>query len=195
MSNSYKVNRCDSIKAKNMKKVLKIIGITLSVVVITGVILSLVAPKKISVTNTQFVKASKQAVFDQLRFMKNFPNWSPFIKQDPEQQFSISGTDGTVGATYSWVGVKEKSKGAQKIVSISGLDKIVIACTITEPFQSNPTFAYTLTEKNEGVEIVQQFDTDMPIPANVIGMLMGLKTEITNTNKQGLALLKKAVEK
>ncbi len=178
-----------------MKKIVKIIGITLSVIVVTGVILSLVAPKKISVTNTQFVKASKQAVFDQLRFMKNFPNWSPFIKQDPEQQYTISGTDGAVGASYSWVGVKEKSKGTQKIVSISGLDKIVIGCSITEPFQSNPTFVYTLTEKNEGVELVQQFDTDMPIPTNVIGLLMGLKAEITATNKQGLALLKKAVEK
>lgn len=174
--------------------VVKIIGIALGVITIAGVILTLVAPKRISVTNTQFIKASKQQVFDQLRFMKNFPNWSPFKVQDPEQKYTISGNDGQVGATFSWEGVKEKSKGLQKIVELKGNDYLKINCDITVPFQSNPTFAYQLREVNGGVELTQYFDTEMPVPANVFGMLMGLKTEIANINKQGLNLLKKVSE-
>jgi hypothetical protein len=178
-----------------MTKVIFIIIATLGVVVIAGVILSLVAPKKISVRSTQFIQASRQQVFDQLRFMKNFPAWSPFRQQDPEQQFEISGPDGEVGATFSWVGVKEQSRGSQQVVALNGTESLKIQCNITEPFQSNPTFSYTLNEKDGGVELVQLFETEMPVPTNIIGLLMGLKDNIAATNQQGLALLREVTEK
>ncbi|MFM9838453.1 MAG: hypothetical protein ACKVOQ_09335 [Cyclobacteriaceae bacterium] len=177
-----------------MTKTLIVIGIVLGALLIAGVILSLVAPKRISVSNTTFINASKQHVFDQLRYMKNFPKWSPFLVQDPEQKYSVSGTDGEVGATYSWEGVKEKSKGSQRVAKLKSNDQVVIECNITVPFQSNPTFSYELIEKNGGVEIVQQFDTEMPVPSNIFGLLLGLKEKISVTNKQGLDLLKKVSE-
>jgi hypothetical protein len=177
-----------------MTKTAIIIGIALGAVLITGVILSLVAPKRISISSKQFVKCSKQTVYDQLRYMKNFPNWSPFKVQDPEQKFTVTGHDGQVGATFSWEGVKEKSKGSQKVVALKENEKVDIQCNITQPFQANPYFSYTITEKNGGVEVTQQFDVDMPVPANVFGLLFGLKSKMTTTNELGLELLKKVAE-
>jgi hypothetical protein len=178
-----------------MTKTFVIIGIALGVLLLAGVILSLIAPKKISVRSTQFIKASKLQVYDQIRFMKNFPNWSPFKVQDPEQKFVISGEDGAVGATFSWEGVKEKSKGSQKVVALRSGENVRIECQITMPFQSNPSFEYNLIEKDGGVEVIQQFDTEMPVPTNVIGLLLGLKSKIAQTNQQGLTLLKEVSEK
>lgn len=177
-----------------MTKTVIIIGIALGAVLITGVILALVAPKRISITSKQFFNASKQTVYDQLRFMNNFPNWSPFKVQDPEQKFTVTGQDGELGATFSWEGVKEKSKGSQKVVALKENEKVDIQCNITEPFQANPFFSYTLTEKKGGVEVTQQFDVDMPIPTNIFGMLLGLKSKMATTNEQGLSLLKKVAE-
>lgn len=177
-----------------MTKTLIVIGIVLGALLIAGVILSLVAPKRISVTNKQFIHASKQQVFDQLRFMKNFPKWSPFLVQDPEQKYTVSGQDGEVGATYSWEGVKEKSKGSQRVAKLKSTDEVLIECNITVPFQSNPTFSYSLVERDGGVEVVQHFDTEMPVPSNIFGLLLNLKEKISATNKQGLELLKKVSE-
>jgi hypothetical protein len=178
-----------------MTKAMIFIGVALGAVLITGVILSLVAPKKISVRSRHFIRASKQQVFDQLRFMKNYPDWSPFLVQDPEQKFVISGTDGEIGATYSWEGVKEKSKGSQSVIAMDGNDGFKIQCQITEPFQAQPSFTYSLTEKNGGIEIIQDFESEMPVPANIFGLLLGLKNKIAATNHQGLNLLKQAAEK
>ena len=177
-----------------MTKTVIIIGIALGAVLITGVILSLVAPKRISITSKQFIKAPKELVFDQLRFMKKYPDWSPFRHQDPEQKFTVTGSDGEVGATFNWEGVKEKSKGSQKIVALKTNERVNIQCNITEPFQAKPLFAYTLHEKEGGVEVVQQFDVDMPVPANIFGLLFGLKSKMASTNEQGLAILKKITE-
>lgn len=177
-----------------MTKVVIILGVALGAVVLTVVILGLVAPKRISVKSTQFIRASKQQVFDQIRFMKNFPKWSPFRQQDPDQKYVISGIDGQIGATFSWEGVKERSKGSQKIIALSGNSIIKIQCNITEPFQSAPTFDYAIIEKEGGVEVVQDFDTAMPFPANVFGLLFGLKAKMAETNQQGLELLKQVSE-
>ena len=177
-----------------MTKTLIVIGIVLGALLIAGVILSLVAPKRISVSNTTFINASKQHVFDQLRYMKNFPKWSPFLVQDPEQKYTVSGQDGEVGATFSWEGVKEKSKGLQRVAKLKSIDEVVIECNITVPFQSNPTFSYSLVEKDGGVEVVQHFDAEMPAPSNIFGLLLNLKEKISATNKQGLELLRQACE-
>jgi hypothetical protein len=56
-----------------MTKTVINIGIAPGAVLIIGVILSLVAPKRISITSEQFVKQSKQMVYDQLCYMKIFP--------------------------------------------------------------------------------------------------------------------------
>lgn len=178
-----------------MTKVFVLIGLALGALLIAGVILSLVAPKRISVTNKKFIRASKQEVFDQLRFMKNFPNWSPFLRQDPEQRYTVSGPDGEVGATYSWQGVGEKSEGSQRVARLSAPNEVVIACAITVPFRSNPTFRYELVSQDGGVEVVQHFDTEMPVPANIFGLLLGLENKISITNQHGLELLKQVSEK
>jgi hypothetical protein len=177
-----------------MKKVLNIVGITLISLLTAGVVLSLVAPKKISVTSTQFVRSSTSEVYNQIRFMKNFPNWSPYRVQDPHQKYTISGNDGNIGATFSWEGVSEQSKGYQKIVSLSENKKVSIRCKITEPFESSPSFDYDLVEKDGGVEVVQNFEVEMPAPVNAISLLLGLRGEITALNQQGLSLLKKTCE-
>lgn len=178
-----------------MTKTIIITSLALGAVVVAGVILSLVAPKRISIVSRQFIHASKTQVFDQLRFMKNFPEWSPFLEQDPAQRFSVSGPDGNIGATFSWEGVKEKSKGWQKVVAMHENESVSIQCHITEPFQSQPRFEYALQEKNGGIEVVQKFDIEMPFPGNVIGLMLGLKEKIGVTNQRGLVLLKEATEK
>lgn len=177
-----------------MTKSIIIIGIVLGALLITGVILSLVAPKRISITSKQFIKASKEEVYDQIRFLNNYPKWSPFIVQDPEQRHSVSGVDGEVGATFSWEGVKEKSKGFQRIVSLKSNEQVDISCTITEPFQAQPSFSYMVKEKENGVEVALVFDVELPVPANIFGMLFGLKHEMAKTNQNGLDLLKKVSE-
>lgn len=177
-----------------MMKTITIISSVLGMLLITGVILALVSPKRISIKNTQFIRANKVEVFNQLSLMKNYPSWSPFKAQDPEQRFSISGNDGQIGATFNWEGVKEKSKGSQTIVALKQNESLKIKCNIVIPFEAKPEFSYKLIEKDGGVEVLQEFDSEMPIPVNIFGLLFGLKNKINLNNKKGLELLKQVTE-
>jgi hypothetical protein len=176
-------------------KTLIIIGAALATVVVILAVLAALAPKTIHTQSKVVIDKSINEVFLTTRHLKNFGQWSPWNDTDPEQKTKVEGVDGEVGASFHWQGVAEKSKGHQEIVSLVPNKSIGIACHITEPFASEPIFNFTFVEENGKTIVLHDFDTKMPVPLNVVGMLMGLKGKIKATNDRGLEKLKALCEK
>ncbi len=57
---------------------------------------------------------------------------------------TITGTDGTVGATYTWKGNKEVGSGSQTYKEIHSFDHIAIDLQFKEPFESKSKGLYHL---------------------------------------------------
>lgn len=150
--------------------------------------------KSIQIVKSITVKASKQEVFDMVKYLKNFPKWSPFLVQDPAQKYEVKGTDGLVGAQYHWEGNKGKDLGYQEIVKIDALNFIGKKCDIQKPFVAHPTFDYYFTENANGIEVKEIFKLESGLVDAFFLWLFGAKAEMEKTNQQGLELLKKQVE-
>ena len=150
--------------------------------------------KTIQIVKTVTIKGSRQEVFDMVKYLNNFPKWSPFYAQDPSQKYEVKGIDGTVGAQYHWDGNKGKDLGFQEIVKIDELNFIGMKCDIQKPFVAKPTFDYYFTETNNGIEVKQDFKVESGLPNTFFMWLFGAKAEMEKTNQQGLDLLKKVVE-
>jgi len=90
------------IKPPHMK-ILKRIGIGVLAVIILLLIISFFLPSKTTVERSRVVKASPEAVYAQIADLKNWDNWMPWNKIDPNMQKTWGEkTEGT-GAQYSWV--------------------------------------------------------------------------------------------
>jgi hypothetical protein len=150
--------------------------------------------KNIQIVKTVTIKGSKEQVFDMVRYLKNFPKWSPFIAQDPAQKYEVKGTDGVTGAQYHWNGNGGKDLGYQEIVKIDTFNFIGMKCDIQKPFEAKPTFDYTFKETPNGIEVTQDFKVQSPAIAAIFMWLSSAKAAMEKTNEQGLELLKKAVE-
>jgi hypothetical protein len=140
------------------------------------------------------VQGAKEEVFDMVRYLKNFPKWSPFLAQDPSQKYEVKGTDGAVGAQYHWNGNKGKDLGYQEIVKIDTFNFVGMRCDIQKPFVAKPTFDYSFKETANGIEVTQDFKLESGSVDAFFMWLFGAKAEMEKTNQQGLDLLKKAVE-
>ena len=151
--------------------------------------------KSIQIVKTVTIKGSKQEVFDMVRYLKNFPKWSPFLVQDPTQKYEVKGNDGEVGAQYHWEGNKGKDLGYQEIVKIDSLNFIGKKCDIQKPFVAKPTFDYYFSENADGIVIKEEFKLESGLMDAFFLWVFGAKAEMEKTNQQGLDLLKKAVEK
>jgi hypothetical protein len=150
---------------------------------------------RLQIVKSVTIKGSKEEVFDMVRYLKNFPKWSPFLAQDPAQKYEVKGTDGTVGAQYHWDGNNGKDLGYQEIVKVDTFSFVGMHCDIQKPFVAKPTFDYTFKETQNGIEVTQDFKVTSGIVDAFFMWLFGAKDGMEKTNQQGLDLLKKAVEK
>jgi hypothetical protein len=150
--------------------------------------------QNIQIVKSVTVKGSKQEVFDMVRYLNNFPKWSPFKVQDPTQKVEVKGTDGTVGAQYHWVGNGGEDVGYQEIVKIDTFSFVGMRCDIQKPFVAKPTFDYSFKETPNGIEVTQDFKVQSPLVDAFFMWLFSAKAGMEKTNIQGLDLLKKAVE-
>ena len=150
--------------------------------------------KSIQITTSTTIKGSKQEVFDMVKYLSNFPKWSPFLLQDPTQKYEVKGADGTVGAQYHWDGNKGKDLGYQEIVKIDELSFIGKKCDIQKPFVAKPTFEYNFSESNNGITVKEEFKLESGLVDAFFLWLFGAKAEMVKTNQQGLDLLKTAIE-
>jgi Polyketide cyclase / dehydrase and lipid transport len=151
--------------------------------------------KSIQIVKTVTIHGTKQEVFDMVKYLKNFPEWSPFLAEDPTQKYEVKGTDGTVGAQYHWNGNKGKDLGYQEIKSIEEGKFVGMQCDIQKPFVAKPTFDYYFTENANGIEVKQDFKVKSTLADAFFMWLFGAKAGMEKMNQQGLDLLKKAVEK
>lgn len=148
----------------------------------------------IQIIKTITAKGTKEKAFDMVRYLSNFPKWSPFLVQDPSQKYEVKGKDGEPGAQYHWNGNNGKDIGYQEIVTIDSLNFIGMKCDIQKPFEAKPTFDYTFKETPGGIEITQAFKVQSGFIDAFFMWLFGAKKDMEKNNEQGMALLKKAIE-
>jgi hypothetical protein len=177
-----------------MKKV--IIGVLVALVAYIGFgFTQATSLQNIQIVKSVTVKGSKQEVFDMVRYLNNFPKWSPFKVQDPTQKVEVKGTDGTVGAQYHWVGNGGDDVGFQEIMKIDTFSFVGMRCDIQKPFVAKPTFDYSFKETANGIEVTQDFKVQSGLVDAFFMWAFSAKKGMEDTNQQGLDLLKKAVEK
>ena len=178
-----------------MKKNMIFAGLGIALVAFMGFSFYKASGLKTShIVKTVTVRGSMQEVFDMVKYLGNFPKWSPFLAQDPTQKYEVKGTDGTVGAQYHWNGNGGKDLGYQEIVSIVENRSVGMKCDIQKPFVAQPTFDYSFAETAGGIEVTQDFKLESGLVEALFLWLFGAKAGMEQTNQQGLDLLKKEVE-
>jgi len=130
-----------------------------------------------------------------VRYLNNFPKWSPFLAVDPTQKYEVKGTDGAIGASYHWVGNGGEEVGYQTIMKIDTFSFVGMKCNIQKPFAAQPTFDYSFSETPDGIEVIQDFKLQSGLVDAFFLWTFGAVKEMEKSNQQGLDLMKRAVEK
>jgi len=151
--------------------------------------------KGLKIKTIQSIDSPVEEVFTLLRSLERFPEWSPFIVSDPDQKNYTTGIDGTVGSTFHWEGVAEKSLGIQSLSELKKNEYIRFNCDIQKPQKSKGVFEYVLEEVDGKTIVTQNFT----IPCNGFSKFMmklfGVKKQIQETNILGMERLKAIAEK
>ena len=152
------------------------------------------AQKTVHITTTTIIDAPIETVYDLIKDYERFPEWSPFLVADPEQKNHVTGENGEIGSTFHWEGVGEKSLGFQTLSELAENKYAKMDCNVQKPFKANSTFEYFITETTNGVEVTQEFKTEMGGFAYFMAKLFGMEKQISATNELGLDRMKTVLE-
>lgn len=167
----------------------------LALLVVTAV-LSMLMPTSQKVERSITIRASASVIYQQLIKLENFNNYAVWSQSDTSAKYTMTGTDGTVGAALSWTGNPEIS-GDGKIVlaSLEENKKVGHQLRFTRPKKGSAGSVFTLTETSSGSTVVTwNFQLATPRPWNIFNLFYSLDKKMGKDFEEGLSLMKKAIE-
>ncbi len=176
-----------------MKKVFKIIGLSLAGIIALVLIAGLLLPKSMQIERSIIVNAPANEVFPHVNNLRSMHAWSPWVNYDPEMNVAFEGSDGTVGSVYRWEGNDQVGKGYQTITSVTP-KAIEMDLVFIEPWQSNAKTYIFLDNEQGNSKVTWGYKEKTPVPANIMMMVMGVKPMLEKEFDKGLARLKEQVE-
>lgn len=175
-----------------MKKFLRIVIFLLIILALIAVVLMAVAPKHLNIEQTQTIEAPPKMIYNMVNDFEKWEAWSPWMEMDPEAKNSYTDKTSGVGAQWNWDG-EELGKGNQKIVeSISG-EKITTELVI-DGWDGISRSHWNFDGDDKKTKVTWDLrGSETPFIFRPFNLFM--KSGMKKTYAQGLAKLKKIVEK
>jgi len=167
----------------------------LSVIIVTA-ILSFMMSTSQKIERSVVINTPAAAIYDQLVKLDNFHKFSVWSQQDSTAVYTLSGTDGTVGASTSWKGSPEISgEGKIEIKALEPNRKVVHQLHFTQPKKGNAESVFTLQETNKATTTVTwTFNMATPRPWNIFNLFYSLDKQMGKDFEDGLTNMKTAIE-
>lgn len=180
-----------------MKKILKIAGLLLLLLVAIVLIVAAFIKKDYSVEREVTMNLPKQVVFDYAKFLKNQNDYSVWAKIDPTMKTEFRGTDGTVGFVSAWDSpIKAAGSGEQEITGIDEGNKIDYEIRFFEPMKSTDKAFMSFESVNDSVSKVKWgIYGKLKYPMNISFLFMDMDAMLGKDLEGGLNNLKALLEK
>jgi ABC-type antimicrobial peptide transport system permease subunit len=177
-----------------MKKFFKVLGIIIGLALVFILAAGLLMPREYHFERSITINAPKDVIWKNISMFSNFQKWDPWLVHDPKMKRTITGTDGTPGAVYSWEGNDDVGSGSQTYKSLQPMERVDIDLHFLKPFENRAAVFYLLQNEGNSVKVVWGFDTRFPYPMNALTMFMNMDENLDKDFSTGLANLKKLCE-
>lgn len=155
--------------------------------------LGLFAKKNYAIERSIDIKAPQGMVHDQVRFFKNFPQWSPWHELDRNMKTTLSGTDGEPGARYTWDGNEKVGKGQQTITGV-GPDYVDMNVELAQFGSVWKLRHLSKAIDSSNTHAVMRLDVHIPFPYNIGAMFTDIDKYLGKDYERALGNLKKRCE-
>ncbi len=172
-------------------RALKTILIILAALGVLILILGLLGPAAYRVERSTVIQASPEVVYGYVSRLSSMKDWGPWQEMDKDQVQTIEGTDGTVGAVWTWEG-DTVGKGMQELTELVENERVRTKLTFFVPVvgESVSTGTYDLEPTAEGTRMTWGFEGENGFVGRAMGVFMDMDAQLGPDFEKGLAKLK-----
>ncbi len=156
------------------------------------------APKVNTAYRSAVIETPAEAIYPHLASFEKRGAWSPWSAKDPNMTKNVAGTDGAVGAVYSWSGNEAVGSGSEELTKLETNKVVESKLTFKTPYEGNATATIKLDDRKEkGTKVTWKIssnnDSFMTRMLSFVGVI-NLDKEVGADFEKGLADLKSMVE-
>ena len=111
-------------------------------------------PDDYRLTRQTVIAAPAAAVFAQVNDLKNWDDWSPWAKLDPNAKVTFSGPQSGPGATFKWDGNDKVGAGTMTITESKPNQRIATRTDFTRPFAGTGNSDFVFSEAGGQTNVI-----------------------------------------
>ncbi len=160
-------------------------------IIVLLIIVILFLPSSVHVESEVTVNTPASGPFDQVNQLRNWENWSPWHKIDPNQKLEYSDPDNGQGAWYTWESDnKNVDHGKLTLATVESNKKIVTTLEFRK--WGTNTSSFDFTESDGATTVRWSMDNEFKGFAKIFGAMM--KGRLKQQFDEGLAGIKSQAE-
>ena len=174
-----------------------LLNILIALAVLAAIVLLLAAfrPTDFRVVRSLTIAAPPAALFALVNDFREWRQWSPWEKVDPNMQRAYDGPAAGTGARYSWVGNNQVGQGNMVITESHPAELIRIKITFLKPMAGVCDIEFSFKAEDGRTLVTWSMGGCHNFMARVMGLFMNLDKMTGGYFEQGLADLKRITEK
>lgn len=151
-------------------------------------------PATFRVARSISIAAPADVAYGFVNDFRQWREWSPFEKFDPDMQRSFSGAAAGVGAGYAWSGNSRAGAGAMSLRENRPYERIVIDIRFDKPFKASNVAEFTFVTVSGGVTATWALSGDNTTVGKLMSLVMSMEKFLGPQFEDGLASLKRVSE-
>jgi len=141
------------------------------------------------------INAPLNKVWDNVNTLHALNNWNPWMAKDSNINIVYTGTDGTPGASFSWVSAeKNVGEGSQTIVKITDKSEMLSRVDFIKPFAGTGNAFMRIAPEGNGTKATWRMESSTPYPMNFIKIFGVIEKNMDKDFNTGLSKLKAICE-
>lgn len=174
-------------------KVLKYILLLLVLLIVAGAIYVATLENNYDVQRTKVINAPAEVIFNKVNDYKTWPEWSPWLGEDPEAKLTYGDKTSGVGASYGWQG-EIVGEGNMETLH-TDKDSIAQKITFIKPWESNSNVYWNFKKADKGTAVTWGMKGDLDFMAKASMLFMGgMDKQIGPDYERGLVNLDSIVQ-
>jgi hypothetical protein len=151
-------------------------------------------PDTFSIQRSATFQASPEAVYEQLNSFRNWDDWSPWAKRDPNMKATFSGPEEGVDAHYAWEGNNAVGSGKMTILESQPNRLVKINLEFLKPFAATNLATFTITPEGSHTQLQWEMTGTNNFMSKLFGVIFNMDKTVGKDFEQGLASIKTIVE-
>lgn len=174
---------------------LKKIALGLVGLVAAVLLFALTQPDSFSVERSATIKAPPEKIYPLISDFRQWPQWSPWEKLDPNMKRTHSGAPQGQGAIYAWTGNDDVGEGRMEITGVTAPTQVHIKLDFIKPFASQNTTVFTLTPQGDSTQVKWVMKGPALYITKLMTVFVSMDKMIGKDFESGLSNMKVAAER